>query len=146
MVSHITSRRNRAPWWNDEDWAKYEEVNFKVLPHYAAAKVDADECLLALARQRKEPFQDICLRPGSLTDDPPTGKVSLGRTRARGNVTRADVADIAARLLEREDTRGYYDLLGGGEDAEQAVERVVREKIDCIEGEDIEGIVGKYKL
>ena len=146
MVSYVSSRRKRAPWWNDDDWAACQEVNFKILPHYAAAKIDADECLVALARQRKEPFQDICLRPGTLTDDPPTGKVCLGKTRARGKVTRADVADIAARLLERDDTKGYYDLLGGDEDAKQAVERVASEKIDCIEGEDIEDILDKYRL
>ena len=102
--------------------------------------------MVALSKQRKEPFQDICLRPGTLTDDPATGRVSLGRTRARGKISRADVADVAVRLLEREDTRGYYDLLRGEESIENAVSRVVKENINCIEGEDVDSIISKYKL
>ena len=150
MVSYCSSRRNRAPWWNDDDWAAAQEVNFKVLPHYAAAKIDADECLVSLSTHRRlsmgEPFQDICLRPGTLTDDPATGKVSLGRTRARGKVSRADVAEVAARLLEKEGVRGYFDLLGGEEDINTAIDRCVREGIDCVDGEDLEGIIEKYEL
>lgn len=135
MVSYVGSRRSRPPWWDDDEWASSQRVNAEVLPHYYAAKVDADEHLAALARRRHDGFQAICLRPGSLTDDAATGRVSLGHTRARGKVSRADVADVAARLLERDDTRGWYDLLGGDEEVDEAVERVVREKIDCIEGE-----------
>ena len=121
-------------------------MNNETLPHYAAAKVVADECLSALARQRGGGFQDIVLRPGLLNDDPLTGKVALGRTKMTGDITRADVADVAVRLLERDDTRGYYDLLGGDEDTTSAIERVVREKVDCFEGEDEERIVQSFKL
>lgn len=61
-------------------------VNNEVLPDYAKAKVDADECLFALAKQRRDSgstFQDITLRPGQLTDGPPLGKVSLAHTRGK---------------------------------------------------------------
>lgn len=61
--------------------------------------------------------------------------MTLGRTKARGSVTRGDVADVAVRLLEREGVSGWLDLLEG----EEAVERVVRERVDCVEGEDVEG-------
>lgn len=135
MISYLGSRRNRPSWWSDDEWASSQEVNTEVLPHYYAAKVEADEHLAALAKKRDDGFQAISLRPGSLTDDAATGKVSLGRTIARGKVSRADVADVAGRLLERKDTRGWYDLLSGDEDVGEAVERVVKEKIDCIEGE-----------
>jgi len=135
MISYVGSRRKQPSWWNDEEWASCQKVNTEILPHYYAAKVDADEHLAALSKERHDGFQAICLRPGNLTDDAATGKVSLGHTTARGKVSRADVADVAARLLERTDTRGWYDLLSGDEDVSEAVERVVREKIDCIEGE-----------
>lgn len=111
-------------------------MNEGALSHYYAAKVAADEHLVAGAKRRQDGgFQAICLRPGNLTDDKAAGKVSLGRTAARGRVSRGDVADVTARLLERGDTGGWYDLLGGDESVGEAVERVVREKVDCFEGE-----------
>jgi nucleoside-diphosphate-sugar epimerase len=145
MVSWIGSRRQRAPWWTDADEQASQKVWNEILPDYAKAKLDADECLVAMAAQRKD-WRAICLRPGSLKDDAAKGKVLLGRTPARGEVTRADVADVAVRLLESEHARGYYDLLNGEEDVGDAVNRVVREKVDCIEGEDVQEIVEKYKL
>jgi hypothetical protein len=141
LISYIGSRRHRAPWWSDADWAACQKVNTEVLPDYYAAKVEADECLTALAKKREGDFQAVVLRPGSLTDEKPTGKVTLGRTKARGSVTRADVADVAVRLLEREGVSGWLDLLQGEEAVEKAVERVVREGVDCVEGEDVEGMV-----
>lgn len=146
MVSYIGSRRNQPPWFSNDEWRSTQERNNGALSHYAVAKIDADECLTALAKQRGGGFQDIVLRPGGLTDEAPTGKVALGHTKARGTVSRADVADVAVRLLERPDTRGYYDLLNGEEDVGEAVNRVVREEVDCIEGEDVDSMVEKYKL
>ena len=146
MISYIGSRRNRAPWWTDEDWAQTLKVNNEILPDYAKAKVIADETLAALSYQRGDEFQGICLRPGTLSDDPPTGKVVMGHTTARGKVTRADVANVAARLLEIDGARGYFDLLNGDQDIAQELQRVVRNGVDCIEGEDVEGIRKAHKL
>jgi len=117
-----------------------------VLPDYFAAKVEADECLTALAKKREGDFQAIVFRPGSLTDGEPTGKVTLGRTKARGNVTRGDVADVAVRLLEREGVSAWLDLLEGEEKVDGAVERVVGEGVNCVEGEDVEGMVKRYGM
>merc|ERR1712093_435657 len=106
LVSYIASRRGRPSWWTDEDWSAAQKVNTEVLKNYFEAKVEADEFLVAHAEKRRrggdESFQYIDLRPDSLTDD-----------SASGNVIRADVADVAARLLERDDTRGYYDFING---------------------------------
>ncbi|MCJ1481208.1 hypothetical protein MMC06_001364 [Schaereria dolodes] len=146
MVSYIGSRRRCAPWWNEEEWASTQKVNTEILADYFTAKVDADECLTALSKQMGASFKSIILRPGTLTDDPPTGKVSLGKTKARGKVSRADVADIAVRLLASDVAQGWYDLLEGEEEVTQAVERVVREKIDCVEGEDIESMLNEYPI
>ena len=123
-------------------------VNNEVLPDYAKAKLDADECLVALAKQRRDKghaFQDIVLRPGHLTDDPPLGKVTLGYTRGKGEVSRADVADVAVKLLET-DYRGYLDLLAGEESIDEAIVRVRKDKIDAFKGEDEQAILEKYSL
>lgn len=51
---------------------------------------------------------------------------------------RADVADVAARLLEVPGAKGWFDLLEGEEDIAEAVERVIRDKVDCRDGESLE--------
>jgi len=142
MVSALSSRRTRAPWWDSESWALVEKMNTQILPVYCVAKLAADECLTVLGEKRirdgDKGFQYIDLRPGGLSDEEATGKVQLGKTSAKGLVSRADVADVGVRLLERGDTRGWFDLLGGEEEVGEAVERVVREGVNSIEGEDIE--------
>lgn len=147
MVSYIGSRKSRAPWWSDEDWNAAQHVNNEVLPHYFKAKVEADEHLAALAKKRRDSgdskFQAINLRPGSLTDSKATGKVNLGKTAARGTIPRADVAAVAAALLERNDTSGWYDLLEGSDDIEEAVDHLVKAKHDGIEGEDLQRIYSR---
>jgi nucleoside-diphosphate-sugar epimerase len=146
IVSYIASRKGRPSWWNDDDWKSAEQVNTKILPAYFAAKVEADEHLVAVAKKRndKDPsFQAINLRPGTLKDNPSTGKVTLGKTSARGDVNRETVAEVAAALLERDDTRGWYDLLEGDEPIDDAVARLVKEKWDGIEGEDLDRIYAR---
>jgi nucleoside-diphosphate-sugar epimerase len=149
MVSYIASRRGRPAWWTDEDQASAEHVNTKVLPTYFAAKVEADEHLAALSKKRNDSdkaFQGINLRPGTLTDKPSTGKVSLGKTSARGEVSRETVAKVAAALVERDDVRGWWDLLDGDEDIAAAVDRLANEGWDGIEGEDLGRIYGRASL
>lgn len=142
LVSHIGSRRKQPSWLSDDEWAHLQHVSNNVLPAYAKAKLEADEYMTALAaKQQRKPFQAINLRPGTLADTPATRKVQLGKTAGRGTITREDVAIVADKLLARDDTNGWYDLLNGEEPVDEAVERVVREKIDTVEGEDVEGIV-----
>lgn len=146
MISYIASRHGTPPWWNDKDVEAANHVNTKVLPAYFAAKVEADEHFAAATKKRngKDPeFQAINLRPGTLKDDPSDGKVLLGKTGARGDVSRESVARVAAALLERDDTRGWYDLINGDEPIEEAVERLVKEKWDGIEGEDLQRIYAR---
>lgn len=144
MISYLGSRRARPSWWTDDDWSSSLEVNNGALKNYFQAKVEADEWLVSnahtLRNNASAKFQAINLRPGTLTDDKGTGKVSLGHTKARGQVSRQDVAEVAVRLLERDDTDGWYDLLEGEEPMQEAVERVVKEGIDCFQGEDNERI------
>lgn len=135
----------------DDQWAGIVRTNTQILPTYAAAKQEADEYMTALAYMRKRepaatrPFQAINLRPGVLTDEPATRRVELGITpRGQGSVTREDVAIVADLLLARADTEGWIDLVNGEEEVGEAVERVAREKVDAVEGEDVEGMVKRF--
>ena len=60
---------------------------------YLKAKSEAD------ANVRARDLDWTIVRPGGLTDDPPTGKVQLATTTARGSIPRADVAALIAELL-----------------------------------------------
>lgn len=65
------------------------------------------------------------LRPGRLTDDPGTGRVTLAASTGRGEVTRDDVAAVLAALLAEPDTAGRtLELIGGDMPVEQAVKAV----------------------
>lgn len=152
LVSHNGSRRNKPAWMTDADWASIQKVWAEVLPDYCRAKLEADEFMAAMAKKRGDQdrergagtkFQSISLRPGPLSDEPASGKVLLGKTGMKGTVSREDVAAVADQLLARDDTRGWYDLLSGDEPIDKAVERVVKDKVDAIEGEDLEKIYAR---
>ncbi|KAL8852558.1 MAG: hypothetical protein Q9221_002554 [Calogaya cf. arnoldii] len=143
LVSYPGSRRNKAPWWTEEEWIGTQEVNNGVLKPYYPAKLAADECLTAIA-SRREDLHAIVLRPGYLTDEEANGKISLGKIKARGKIGRGDVAATAAQLLDSE-ARGWLDLLEGEEAVTDAVERVIRDKVDCVEGEDVDSMIQQYR-
>lgn len=114
-----------------------------MLKNYYPARLAADECLTAVAGTRGDEFKAIILRPGSLTDEEGIGRVSLGKIKARGSISRADVAAVAARLLESE-ASGWLDLLEGEEDIGKAVDRVIQDGVDCAEGEDVNSMKKTY--
>lgn len=141
VVSYVGSRRSKASWWTDVDWAATQEANNGVLKNYFPAKLAADECLISLASQRQSGFTGISLRPGTLTEVEGKGTVALGKTAARGAVRRGDVARVAMALLENETVRTcWLDLLEGSEEVEDAVERCVREQVDTADGEIVKGM------
>jgi uncharacterized protein YbjT (DUF2867 family) len=62
------------------------------------------------------------VRPGPLTDDPPTGRVTLGPDVARGPITRTDTAAlVAACLASPAATRKTFVAVNGDTPIEQAV-------------------------
>ena len=151
LVSHIGSRRAQPSWMSAEDWAHLQHVNNDVLPAYSKAKLEADEYLTALAASRQKlrgdsPLQVLCLRPGRLADAPATGKVQLGKIGAQGSINREDVAILADRLLARDDTRGWVDALNGDGAVDEEVDRVVRDNVDTVEGEDVDAMKKKFGL
>lgn len=147
-VSYLASRRGRAPWWNDEDWDSAQKVNNEILPNYYKAKVAADEVLTVLSNDRlakeekegvpaNERFCGISLRPGTLTEEP-AGKVKMGRIGAGEKVSRATVAEVIVRALEKDGLKGWLDFVDGTDEIDGALERFVKEKQDSVEGEDLE--------
>ncbi|MBR7829497.1 NAD(P)H-binding protein [Actinospica sp. MGRD01-02] len=76
---------------------------------YLRAKGAADDDL------RARPGLDwTVLRPGSLRNDPGTGRVLLAERTGRGAVPRDDVAEVLAALLAQPSTAGLtLELIGG---------------------------------
>jgi len=76
---------------------------------YVEAKRDADAAL------RDSGLDWTILRPGRLTDDPGTGRVTLGPDVPRGDVPRADVAEVIAAVLDDPATAGQQWAVVGGD-------------------------------
>ena len=51
---------------------------------------------------------------------------------------------MADRLLARDDTRGWIDLVNGENGVDGEVERVVKDKVDAVDGEDVQGMVKRF--
>lgn len=87
---------------------------------YVEAKRDADAAL------RTSDLDWTILRPGRLTDDPATGRVTLGPAVPRRDVPRADVAAVIAAVLdEPASVRRQWDLVGGDDSVHDAVRGAV---------------------
>lgn len=83
-----------------------------VYGEYLRAKAAADEALAASG------LAYTIVRPGRLTDDPPTGQVQIGERLDRGEIPRADVAAV----LEAGNTIGKtFDVVSGETPVVEAV-------------------------
>ncbi|GAA3827391.1 NAD(P)H-binding protein [Sphaerisporangium flaviroseum] len=87
---------------------------------YIRAKTDAEDDL------RARDLGWTILRPGSLTDDPGTGLVTLAEPRVpRGKVPRDDVAAVIVALLDTPGSVGRtVELVAGDTPVEEAVEAI----------------------
>jgi uncharacterized protein YbjT (DUF2867 family) len=76
---------------------------------YLEAKAEADRYLIASG------LEYTIIRPGSLTDDPGTGRVRVSTELGdRGRVPRDDVAAVIAEVLDAPNTIGVtFELFGG---------------------------------
>ncbi|WP_370618998.1 SDR family oxidoreductase [Mumia sp. Pv 4-285] len=75
---------------------------------YLAAKGAADDAV------RESGLDWTIVRPGALTNDPATGRVTLGDDVGRGSVPRADVAAVIAETLAQPSTvRTTFEVVGG---------------------------------
>ncbi|WOO82641.1 uncharacterized protein LOC62_04G006123 [Vanrija pseudolonga] len=136
-LSYLHVRRHAAPWWSDEDVDLVARTR-ALAPEYYDARARADAYLAAMGLVRRRGgdrgFQAMSLRPSMVTDSEGTGRVNMTRVGARGAVPRADVAEVAVRLLARDDSYGYFDLEGGVNDLSEEIEYAVTE-FDASEGE-----------
>jgi uncharacterized protein YbjT (DUF2867 family) len=83
---------------------------------YLRAKAAADRALA------ESGLAHTIVRPGRLTDDPPTGLVTVGSSLEGGSISRADVAAVLAACLDSGGTAGRaFDLLAGETPIEQAL-------------------------
>jgi hypothetical protein len=87
---------------------------------YLRAKLAAEEGV------RARPVVDLTvLRPGRLTDEPGTGRVSLGRGVGFGSVSRDDVAAVMLGLLDRPCTGAVLEVVAGDTPVAAAVTAAV---------------------
>ena len=93
------------------------------------ADPDSDDVFQVYLRAKKAADDDLrsrdldwtVVRPGRLTDNPPTGRVQVG-TLPRGEISRADVAAVLAAALDQDATIGKtFDLLAGHQTVEAAL-------------------------
>jgi nucleoside-diphosphate-sugar epimerase len=80
----------------------------EVFVAYLRAKLAAEEALRA-----RDALSVAILRPGGLTDEPGTGRVSLAPSVARGSVPRDDVAAVLVALLDAAPRDTVLELVGG---------------------------------
>ncbi|KAH7237225.1 hypothetical protein B0J15DRAFT_406631 [Fusarium solani] len=124
LISYLACRQRPPHWWNDASWKYAQEMQSGYLKNYCKAKLAADEILLQEASKRAD-FVGISLRPGMLSDEP-AGQVELGKTTgSEGNVSRASGQTC------------WLDMLDGDQDIEAAVDRVVKNRDNAAEGEDV---------
>jgi uncharacterized protein YbjT (DUF2867 family) len=88
----------------------------EVYGEYLRAKAEADRAL------EQSGLDQTIVRPGKLTDEPPTRRVRLGAGLGGGEVSRADVAAVLAATLAADNTIGKtFELLAGDTPIEEAV-------------------------
>jgi nucleoside-diphosphate-sugar epimerase len=97
------------------DGATPKDVD-EVFTAYLRAKLAAEQDL------RQRPGLDVTVvRPGSLTDDPGTGRVTLAPSVERGSVPRDDVAAVLVALLDEPPDGAVLELVSGPDPVDEAV-------------------------
>ena len=86
------------------DSAHAGEETFDV---YLRAKGRADDAV------RESGLDYAIVRPGMLTDDPPTGRVEFGESVDRGEIPRADVAAVLALLVADREPAREIEVVSG---------------------------------
>jgi len=87
---------------------------------YLRAKLAAEQDLMA-----RSGLATTVLRPGGLTDEPGTGRVTLDRHVPRGSVPRDDVAAVLVGLLDAGSEGQVLELVAGDVPVDQAVAAAV---------------------
>lgn len=87
---------------------------------YVEAKRDADVAL------RASSLDWTIIRPGALTDDEPTGSITLGEDVGRGQIPRADVAALLTAVIADDRTIGkQWEAVSGSDAIVDAISAMV---------------------
>ncbi len=87
-----------------------------VFGEYLRAKAEADRALEASG------LDYTVVRPGSLSDEPPAGRVRIGSGIEGGEIPRADVVDVLATVLPARNTIGRaFEVVSGETPVGEAV-------------------------
>jgi len=123
-ISAIDVRDTSKPppaHYDENDIAKSKKA-WESLATYYKYKYEADKSLVTRTK-----FKWCIVRPGTLSDEPATGKVEVGRTHLGEHVSRGDVAKMLALLVDRVDAAGLaLDLVGGKSDLEEALDKAIK--------------------
>jgi nucleoside-diphosphate-sugar epimerase len=107
--------------YNEDDIAHSNRLR-KVIPTYMHWKYEADKNLV-----KRTAFKWTILRPGGLSNNPGEGKVDAGRTHLGKMISRDDVAEALALLVDREDAAGLaIDIAGGDAPINEALDAVIK--------------------
>jgi nucleoside-diphosphate-sugar epimerase len=90
-----------------------------VFATYLQAKLAAEDAILP-----RPALATTIVRPGSLTDEPGTGRVTLARRAERGSVPRDDVAAVLLAFLDRPHDGAIVELVSGPTPIDEAVAAV----------------------
>ena len=92
-----------------------------IFSHYLRAKSAAEASL------RNSALDWVILRPGRLTDDPPTGHVQVAEHVERGAIPRADVAALIQKLLSTPElSHVTLEAVGGQDSISEALAALLR--------------------
>ncbi|KAL5520186.1 hypothetical protein ACEPAG_9399 [Sanghuangporus baumii] len=107
--------------YNDEDKAVSEMIR-NVMPVYMQAKYDADKNLV-----KRTAFKWTIIRPGGLSNEPGTGKASIGRAHFKKTISKDDIAYTLALLADRPDAAGLaIDVAAGDDKIEDALDAFIK--------------------
>lgn len=97
-------------------------ANDEVFQAYLRAKGVADEAI-----RSRSGLKWTIVRPGALTNEAATGRVTVAESTGRGSVPRADVAAVLVAVLEEPSTAGHsFDLISGETPIAEAVAALAR--------------------
>ncbi|MCW2803794.1 MAG: NAD-dependent dehydratase [Propionibacteriaceae bacterium] len=97
----------------------YDPNSDEVFQIYLRAKSEADADL------RERDLDWTIVRPGGLTDDPPTGKVTVADDTGDGTIPRADVAALVVEtLVERLAIRRQFEVISGDQPIAEALRQL----------------------
>ena len=97
----------------------YDPDSDEVFQVYLRAKSEAD------ANLRARDLDWTIVRPGGLTDEPPTGKVTVADDTGDGTIPRADVAALLVEtLVERLAIRRQFEVISGDQPIAEALRQL----------------------